>query len=864
MEELQRMIELVSGEDPQLRRYAITQIEYLAESADAEIVMDALRNAIRDPVPFVSHQANRTLAAILSRGMRGHGPNLRMDGTPSEAKSASAADQSSPELASLIFEDVPIDALRKTGTRVLWPLIEKLKRLCENPDPALAKRSIIALGKSAESSAGELIATTLFDPELAAASAIALPRIAPQASLGALIRAATAPDSRIRQYAILELANRSEAEALDAILANLKHIDPSLRANVALALGRFPDPDRVVVPLIELIQDEQVFVVLDAIHGLGRTRNAGAARALVERYLKCEDNHIKAATLVSFGGIRSNETLAIVKQGLREKDDRVRANAVEAFQELVESPEARVEALSGLLTDSNNRVRANAALAINCASPGRAMEVLSSMVTSDDVWSRASGAYALGVLASPQSLDCLIKLLAVESETEVLIPAMKALDSLEKPPVVQPVLKLLDHPAPAIRTRAARLLGRSGDPKLFRPMREKFEKENDPSVRATLIAVLGMVADNAGLIYITNTLERDTQSRVQANAIEVLSRRGGLAHLCSIRAHVISADNRVKANSVIALFQNGEFQVVTSLADMLSDPSPRQVYSAIFAIGEIGRSLADLHPSHSSLTLLHSLKNRYMLTSAMSSRPVSSIQEEDPEDSSREDETILKAIYLKLEGDSSEAQMQMHHLDAAMPGSAIPDLITFRTGKAASSGPAYREILDRIVDEMPGYVDPALELANILSQEKDTAGMVESYLRVYERRIRLLEEQLDLLRTLLEGNRRSEAVFVLKDVMSSVPLRAGSHHRLGKIYLSLKRFGPALKQLRLAHLSAPTDPEVAYDYACACYAEGRLRMALMLCHIAVRHGDSALPTREKARKMHKALRDRVKERKESP
>ena len=58
MDELKRMLALTKDPNPQIRKYALAQIEHLAEGEE-EGVVDALRDSSRDADPMVSHQANR-------------------------------------------------------------------------------------------------------------------------------------------------------------------------------------------------------------------------------------------------------------------------------------------------------------------------------------------------------------------------------------------------------------------------------------------------------------------------------------------------------------------------------------------------------------------------------------------------------------------------------------------------------------------------------------------------------------------------------------------------------------------------------------------------------------------------------------
>ena len=84
-----------------------------------------------------------------------------------------------------------------------------------------------------------------------------------------------------------------------------------------------------------------------------------------------------------------------------------------------------------------------------------------------------------------------------------------------------------------------------------------------PVVRSALVNAMGRLAGPQDMLYLTEAL-RDPEARVQANAIEGImasSGAGGPDVIPHIRPFTASTNNRLKANAVLALWQQGEVSI---------------------------------------------------------------------------------------------------------------------------------------------------------------------------------------------------------------------------------------------------------------------------------------------------------------
>ncbi len=103
------------------------------------------------------------------------------------------------------------------------------------------------------------------------------------------------------------------------------------------------------------------------------------------------------------------DLVGIAAYALKDANARVRANAVEALEKLVDDTPKLVRLLKHKLNDENNRVRANAALAIWRRTGIRGFGILEEMIRTGTLWQRASAAYALGEIGTPLAFEILTR-----------------------------------------------------------------------------------------------------------------------------------------------------------------------------------------------------------------------------------------------------------------------------------------------------------------------------------------------------------------------------------------------------------------------------------------------------------------------
>ncbi|GEM_PF-5318721 len=195
-------------------------------------------------------------------------------------------------------------------------------------------------------------------------------------------------------------------------------------------------------------------------------------REMVERELRENENEKVRATAVNTLAAIGNENSAmLLLKSLEDDDARVRANAVEALEELFKkgylSEKVLVDNLIKMLHDSNNRVKANAAMVLWRVGGVGILRVLEDMLlTSEHMWHRASAAFALGETKSILAIGILEKA-AKDPDSPVRRNVAKALGKIKDPACIE-VLKILkDDPALDVLVEVANALGNIGGVQAF-------------------------------------------------------------------------------------------------------------------------------------------------------------------------------------------------------------------------------------------------------------------------------------------------------------------------------------------------------------------------------------------------------------
>lgn len=224
-----------------------------------------------------------------------------------------------------------VDALGKNIGSISGPMVRKAKKGLramsdgavdalmagsEDGNPLIRKRSIALLGEINAERASEAIAKALNDeePQVRRAAAAALSRLGAEGER-ALLAGLDADRRRAQVSAAYGLGLMGHRRGFEVLVDRLD--DPSTEASDEARLFTANLPSRkVVLPLIERLDSEDLEVVIGAIHTLGKVGGAKAVWNLSGK-LKDARDEIRQAALGALRAIGTPKALAALQKGDR-------------------------------------------------------------------------------------------------------------------------------------------------------------------------------------------------------------------------------------------------------------------------------------------------------------------------------------------------------------------------------------------------------------------------------------------------------------------------------------------------------------------------------------------------------------------
>jgi len=357
--------------------------------------------------------------------------------------------------------------------------------------------------------------------------------VAPSTGQASVQERLRAPDARLRQGAVWELARLREPRTFE-MLAQMLPVEPDafVRTAIARTLPRLGG-ERAVPLLRGLLTDESNRVRAAAVEGLTEVGHLPSCREVLVM-VSDPDPRVQAAAsraLLAFGFDRVARAL---ERLVTDQDPRLREAAARVMHRL------RIDEMARL----SERVREDGDAAVRSAATGRAPATYSI-------------ADALGVLSS-------------------------------RPPEAA-VQDPLDSPNRDERLEEARDIITRRQVSRIPKVGQRLVEETDPAVKATLVMVLGMMKARDCEAQLAGCL-RDPDDRVRANAVEamgLLEDPGALKCLVPLLKDPVA---RVRANAVIALKRTRGVNLTAPLREMLEQGDARTKSSAIYAITDLNVS----------------------------------------------------------------------------------------------------------------------------------------------------------------------------------------------------------------------------------------------------------------------------------
>lgn len=187
-----------------------------------------------------------------------------------------------------------------------------------------------------------------------------------------------------------------------------------------------------------------------------------------------------------------------------------------------------------------------------------------------------------------QHIDELAQQLSANDE-DVVYNSLKALGEIEDSSPSSEIIAMFKHPNPELVALAIETLGKIGDASNLGAIRNLFQKNTHPRIKACIVTAVSKLAlpDDDILEFLTQAL-REEDSRVRANAIEAIEKLD-LPDITRLLLPLLKdEDNRVKANVIKALWnKEDQNRLLEVLKDMASAENPWMKGSAVFVLDKV-------------------------------------------------------------------------------------------------------------------------------------------------------------------------------------------------------------------------------------------------------------------------------------
>lgn len=831
MDEVREFVEMLRDPNPGVRRFALQRLSQVGDRGHIPLV----RQATQDPDNSVAYQAEQSLSILLGRSFDSEysrddeSNRIERALTPGNGR---GRDATAPLLTARNRERLksprhpdPASAeallrLRKTGLGVLQRCTQKLMAFVESPNVRIAQAAATALGKIGDPLACDALASGLTREPIAQECALALAGMSDARVVDILVGILDAPDRRLVRVVLSALDSCRDERVIQRLLSLTHSEDPEIRADAVFLLGELSDPS-TVDKLLFLLNDPSDLVVSRTIDALRKLNYAAIIDTVVLRFADATNKRIRA-TLLSclLHHTHDDRVIALLVNALSDPDPRVRANAVEAVGSLKIPVDRKLELLSKVAEDPNNRVAGNLAVALGPLDAVQALRVLTRLLNSRDKWERASAVYAAGFIREAKVGSWLASTLMYEDDEDVIRNIITSLSRYRDPSILEQLLKGLEHPRQMVRFGTARILGHMGDRSCRPALLAAVELEQAPGVKAEMITALARLSDASHVPQLARFL-KDPDPRVQANTIEALDGIGAVEILPHVKPFISSLDNRVKANAAKALWTQGTLDVVMTLSDMLDAGWEAEVLSAIYALGEIGITLADIGNSHRYFILASSLRERARELAA--EQPPARMQEWQKCAKLLDDRWPLFEAYA-----AGRYRDALERIDEALGRNPVHPALHYLAGEVNRRLESYDRAGKHLGDaegQNPEFVGAAASTANLFHHAGDTRNSVGSHLRALQRRMALLTQEVEQALLMLKGDRLDDASLLLRSLIEQLPFDSRIHKQAGGQALRYGDLERAFQNLFWAFLEDPTDARVVHDLATAAQRLGETSLA---------------------------------------
>lgn len=189
---------------------------------------------------------------------------------------------------------------------------------------------------------------------------------------------------------------------------------------------------------------------------------------------------------------------------------------------------------------------------------------------------------------APQTIQDIEKMAGdlANLDLDTLYNVLKALGELEDASYINQIIPLLDHQNQDLSSLAAETLGKIGDNAVLPTLLEKFTSSSHPRFKACILSSISRLATAGDALQepIIQALG-DPDSRVRANAVELVEKLKLSGHAMKLVPMLTDEDNRVRANVLKALWNtHNRVALKKALHEMADDTNRWMRISAAFVL----------------------------------------------------------------------------------------------------------------------------------------------------------------------------------------------------------------------------------------------------------------------------------------
>lgn len=422
---------------------------------------------------------------------------------------------------------------------------------------------------------------------------------------------------QIRQAAAVGLGDLGDPRSVPLLVSLLDDDSMVLRKAALLGLGKIKDPRSIkplllfglndpqmkflaseaiigmgqdaVQSLIELLDEQELGIVLEAIVLLGRIKDSRARRALM-MVIDARQPLLQCHAIEALGQIGDPKSIGPLARLLKSPDANIRATAAGALSKMASNKNV-VAPLVQALNDPDEDVVVQAATGLGETGVKRAAEPLSRLLHAPQENIRVAVAQAMGALGDQRAVPHLLALLDVDSQ-DLQLKVLSTLRTMKPPHISGELLKRLDHPNPVIRRRMIDVLAPIGDAEVAEQLERILRVDTADEVRMAAARALGEIADPASVDAIKEALHND-EFNVRCQAIGALGAIGDEECYNTLILLLEDQVSEVRFHAAAALGEVGDKKAIPALKSLLKDKNAMVVRGATKALEKLGETNVD-------------------------------------------------------------------------------------------------------------------------------------------------------------------------------------------------------------------------------------------------------------------------------